>query len=314
MEVPYSELRKVLCEEDLLQNSLGLLRTVVTDEGKTVPACRVMKLLRLASNLKSRGLTNLSAIEKKELLGNLVFLFEHGHEKWVGRVCHVLYTAKLPPKGSAPLFPGEMIKALLTAVKREKGEGVREILWSLLFKKSLRLEALVNPKDTIPGLWENNAIVRNNVVRFLFNHYTPDQVLDAIWKYSVTSRKTIPGVTLKRCAGLLADQEASKQKRALLKHIIQSSSLEEKEIDRIWAEYLKSLNRFDLVSMMSSFNTESKWLDALKPKTVQLAFTFDQPGSASSCEGFRDRILAVLNPPRGFSARDKPPIEGPKPP
>jgi len=56
--------------------------------------------------------------------------------------------------------------------------------------------------DVTAGLCEKDPITRNNVIRFLFDHFTPDEVLDSLFQYSVASGKRVPGVvsTLRQLA------------------------------------------------------------------------------------------------------------------
>ena len=74
--------------------------------------------------------------------------------------------------------------------------------------------------DVTAGLWEKDPITRNNVIRFLFDHFTPCEVLDSLFQYSVASGKRVPGVTFKRYVSLLKDREDLQQKKCILNTLL----------------------------------------------------------------------------------------------
>jgi hypothetical protein len=290
------EFRKALAGVDLHRETFLRLLSLLEEEGESIPLRRRMKLVKLVCRLKSHACMALTAVDKRELFGNLLDLVKQGQEEWTGRVCWLVHGGRLPPKRGPHVLPEEMVGVLVKLVNTERSERVREILWTLLLRRGIRLETFVGTTDVISGLSENNPVIRNKMARFLFDHFRPDQVLEAALQHSLIGQRKIPGVALNRYAGLLTGKEALEHKKLLLAEILDSCEIEDEEIDRVWSDYLRRLNRFDLIRATSPCNSGAKWLSELKRKSRQMAFAFnDQAIIPSSHEGFRERICAMMN-------------------
>ena len=149
--------------------------------------------------------------------------------------------------------------------------------------------------DVTAGLCEKDPITRNNVIRFLFDHFTPDEVLDSLFQYSAASGKRVPGVVFKRYVSLLNDREDLQQKKCILERILNTATLDDKEIAHIFSDYMNSLNRFDLIRLFSSSDTLSPRIADLKRAGMQMGFFFKYQRTVSSHHGsFCERIRLVM--------------------
>ena len=289
-----TEIRKAVAGLDLSREiSLALLK-VTEEEGLGIPWPRKIKLLKLVCLLRSNACTALSGVRKRELFGNLLDLLKQGQEEWAVRICRLAHGGRPQPKKGLPAFPEEMVDLLVKLVNTEKSERVREILWALLLRRSMRLETIAGAEDVISGLSENNPVLRNRVARFLFDHFSPDHVLEVVLRNALNDGRRIPGVALKRYADLLAVKEAVDHKKALLVDVLGACEFKDEEIDRVWSDYLKGLNRFDLIRAACPCNSGASWLSELKRKSRQMAFAFDEGAiTPSPHRGFAERISAI---------------------
>jgi hypothetical protein len=295
MEVLHPELRRVMSALPLAQESRNLLfATMMVEKGKSPYSA--LRLIWLLDNLRERTIPSLILLQKTEWLENLLTLIRQGQKEWVRRVCYIVYEGNLPRENHAAPFPEGMIRDLLKWVNAEKAEKVREILWAILLRKEIGLASFAETDDVASGLCEKDPITRNNVIRFLFDHFSPEMVLDSLFQYSMASGKKVPGVVFKRYVGLLKDQGDLPEKKSILERILSSAKLDDREMDQIFSDYINSLNRFDLIRLLSlSEGCQPRFAD-LKRKRRQMAFAFDEGRIVpSSHEGFRARITAMMS-------------------
>jgi len=294
MEVIHPELRKAISDLDLAEESRDLLLQALIEEGKTLAPNNALGLLRLLENLRLGGFLRLVPLQKTQLLENLITLIRREHKQLVGRVCYFLYEGNLPPQRTFSLLPERAIRDLLKWVNVEKTGKVRESLWVILLRKEMGLASFAKIADVAPGLFEQDSIIRNNVICFLFDHFPPDEVAESLLQFSMTSGKRIPVLVFKRYASLLKDREDLQQKKYILERILSIAKLGDKEIDQIFSDYMNSLNRFDLVTLLSSSAGSPPRIADLRGKGRQMGFPFDHEKTTSPHhDSFRQRICLL---------------------
>jgi len=295
MEVLHSELLNAIGDLNLAQDSKDLLLATLAEGGKTIAPYHALELLRLVDTLGVGKFLRLISLQKTQLLENLINLIRQGHSERVSRVCYIFYEGTLPPKAASYPLPEGMVRDLIKWVNVEKAQKVREILWAIIFRKEMGLATFAKITDVTAGLCEKDPITRNNVIRFLFHHFTPDKVLDSLFQYSVASGKRVPGVVFKRYVSLLNDREDLQQKKYILKRILSTAKLDDKEIDLLFSDYLNSLNRFDLIRLLSSSDGSSPRITDLKREGMQKGFFLNYQRTVSSLHGsFGERISRVM--------------------
>ncbi len=293
MEGLNTELRKAIGELDLAPESRGLL-IEATAEKENSPH-DALKIIWLVNWLRARSTPDLILLQKTDLLENLLNRIRQGHKEWVRRVCYILYEGNFPPENTSSLLPEGMIRDLLKRVNGERTEKVREILWAVLLRKDIGLAAFAKIADVAAGLFEKEPITRNNVVRFLFDHFNPEQVVESVFQYSTASGKRVPGVAFRRYAGLLKDRKDLPQKKYVLERVLSSANPKDRELDHIFSDYMNSLNRFDLIRLLSSTAGNTVPLADLKPKRKQMDFLFDLRKTASTYhDHFRERVSKLV--------------------
>jgi len=298
MEVLHPELRKVIRDLDLAQEPKDLLLATLVGEVKTIASIDTLGLLGLLGSLKSDSFMGLVPLQKTQWLGNLITLIRRGKKEWVSRVCHILFKGTLPPQPPSSLLPEEMIRDLLRWVNAEKREVVRESLWGILLRKEVGLATVAKIADVAAGLFEKDPITRNNVIRFLFDHFPPNEVVDFLFQFSMVSEKRVPGLVFQRYIGLLKDREDLHQKKNMLERILSTAKLDDREMDQIFSDYMNSMNRFDLIRLLSIAGGSSPQLLALEHKGKQMGFPLDYRQTIPrSDDGFRQRISLLMLPP-----------------
>ena len=289
------ELRKVVSDLHLAQESKDLLLATLIGERKTIVPNGALGLLWLLDSLRSDGFLGLIPLQKTQLLENFITLIRHSHEECASRVCYILYEGTLAQRRASFLLPEGMIKDLLRWINAERAEKVRESLWAILLRKDVGLATVAKIADVAIGLFEKDPIARNNVIRFLFEHFTPEQVIDSLFQYSLASGKRVPGVVFKRYVSLLKDQEDHQQKKYILERILSTAELDDKEMDQIFSDYMNSLNRFDLIRLLSTAGVRAPQIVDLKRKGRQMGFLFDHGSTAFAHNNpFRKRISLLM--------------------
>jgi hypothetical protein len=292
MGVLNPELRKVISDLNLAQESRTLLFATMVEEGKS--PYDALRLIWLLDGLRAGGTPEQILPQKTQLLENLLNLLRQGHRDWVRKVCYILYEGNLPLGNASSLLPEAMISDLLKWVNAEKAEKVREILWAILLRKEIGLAAFAKIADVAAGFIEKDPITRNNVIRFLSDHFSPDEVVESVFHYSMASGKRVPGVAFRRYVSLLKDQEGFQEKKYLEK-ILGSAMLDDKEINQILSAYMNSLNRFDLIRLLSPSDSSPPRIAELKRKSKQMDFSLNlQKTNSPHHDGFRERISKLV--------------------
>jgi len=289
----HPELRRVISDLHLDAEARKLLFAAVAEKG-TSPHAALM-LLWLVEDLRAGTATALILLQKKERLENLLTLIRKDSKDWVGRVCHLLYQRTLPLQRSSYLLPPGMVRGLLEWVKDEKAEGLREILWAVLLQKGVGLEAIAKAADLAPALCEADPITRNNAVRFLFDHFTPEEVVESLFCFSILTGRSVPGLAYRRYVSLLKGEGGRLRNKKIVKRILDSATLEERDIHEIFLDYVSSLNRFDLIRLLSSCDGSFSGIADLRRKGGQLGFPFHISKTVSPRYGaFHERCSALL--------------------
>lgn len=295
MKVLHPELREIVRDLDLSQESRGLLSEILVGEGKAIVPNDALRLIWLLDRLRAGGIPSAILIQKTHLLENLLNLIRQDHKEWVSRVCYLLYEGTLSRQHFSSIFPQGMIRDLLRWVNLEKADKARGILWSVLLRKEVRLATVAKIADVTTGLCEKDPITRNNVIRFLLEHFPPGEVVDSLFQYSMASGWRIPGVVFKRCAGLLKEQEHPEQKKFLLERILSTATLDEKDIEEIFSDYMNTLNRFELIRLLSPTGDISPRISILSRTRRQMGFEFQcSTGPSSDHALFRERVRQCM--------------------
>lgn len=295
MEALHPELRKVVSDLDLAQESRNLLLATLIGEGKAIALKDALGLLWLADRLRSNGILGVISLQKTQQLEKFITLIRQGHKEWAGKVCCILYEGTLAPKGASSPLPKGMIRDLLRWVNMEKAQKVRESLWAILLRKEMGLATFAKVADVAAGLSEKDPITRNNVIRFLFDHFPPNEVIDSLFQYSMASGKRVPGLVFKRYASMLKDQEDMQQKKYILEKILSTAKLDDKEIDQIFSEYMNRMNRFDLIRLLSAAGGSQSRIADVNRKGRQMGFSFGfQKMTSTHHNSFRKRISLLM--------------------
>lgn len=288
----HPELSRFISELDLAQESKELLFAALLGVGKEIAPNDALRLLWLLDSLMSGKILGLMPLQKMQWLDNLVNLLRQGHEEWVFTVSHILYEGDV---STHEILPSGMIRDLVTWVNLERTDKARGVLWSILLRKDTGLAGAAGVADVAAGLCEKDPITRNNIIRFLYDNFTPDEVVQSLFQYTMASGKRVPGLVFKRYASLLKDQKGQQQKKYILEKILSTAKLDDKEIDEIFSEYINSLNRFDLIRLMSTTDNLQSGLVELNRKGNQMGFPFDH-GSAAFAHStpFLNRISQII--------------------
>jgi hypothetical protein len=294
MEALHPELREIVSDLDLSQESRGLLLEILVGEGRTIVPNDALRLIWLLDRLRAGGIQAVILIQKTHLLENLLNLIRQDHKEWVSKVCYILYEGALSRQHFSSVLPQGMIRDLLRWVNLERTDKAREILWSILLRKEVGLATSAKIADVAPGLCEQDPITRNNVIQFLFDNFSPNEVVDSLFQYSMASGNRIPGLVFKRYASLLKEQEGPQQKKYILEKILSTAQLDEREIDQIFSDYMNSLNRFDLISLLSTPGGSSSRIAELESKDRQMGLP-SKYGSAALAHStpFHKRISLI---------------------
>jgi len=265
---------------------------ILNDASEKIPSYKAVQLLKFLDSLRTDRFLIFTS-KKKAFLENLIELLKQNDGN-VSRICHLFFDQAYPKKGSKYLLPEKMVRKLTTAGRIERVESVKAIIWDLLWRQGGQLARLVSPEDLIFALWLDDPLTRNKLIMFMFRHFDADRVIEAICKYTSNTGKRIPSNVSRQFIGLARAETELKHKSRLLSNILERSHLTNEEINRIWADYLKSRSRFELIKIFSSSSEALGWIGDLKGSRGQLSFNFRPTRDISFMTGwFASRVHAI---------------------
>ena len=293
----YSNLQATIRDAGLPESVYEKLIGLLKGNEDEIPVFRVLRLVNLLNWLRSGQFLNLSSIRKKELLDNFFELYRYKRKKVVTQICCLVFEERLPDKNSAILLPEDMMKAMVRFGNMERVDSVKEMIWGFLIKNENKVLTLISPEQLIFGLWLENPIIRNTIIKSLFHHFDPESVLTALKKHIFMTGKEIPAEVLKRLIWMAEEEEGLKQKKHLLTDIIRDPYVGEEDIERVWSDYLRGLDRYELVRAFTSDSGRFDWIEDLKKGiSRQTSFNFKYSKKTSCSEKpFYNRLRAIRN-------------------
>jgi len=288
----YADIEMLIARSDLSHKASKEIFAILNDGPDKIPLYRALRLLRLLNYLKTGQFSNLTTSRKKALLQNLIEILKQS-DMPVSRMCHLFFD-QVFQKRTKHLLPEEMVMRLITEGRVERVDSVKVIVWDLLRRQGGQLARLVSPEDLTFTLWLDDPLTRNKLIMFMFRHFNADKVVEAICKHTSETGKRIPSNISRQFIGLAQAETELKHRSRLLSNIITRSELTHAEMDRIWADYLKDRNRFELIRIFSSNSDTLGWIEDLKGSRGQLSFNFEPAEDISSMTGsFASRIHAI---------------------
>ena len=289
----YADIEMVIAQADLSRKAARGIFAILNDDSERIPPYRALRLLRLLNYLKTGQFINQSTSRKKALLQNLIEILKQ-NDMSVSRMCYLFFDQAFSQKRPKHLLPEEMVMRLITEGRMERVDSVKVIVWDLLRRQGSQLARLVSPEDLTFVLWLDDPLTRNKFIMFMFRHFNADKVVGAICKYTSETGKRISSNISRQFIGLAQAETELKHRSRLLSNIITRSEFTHAEMDRIWADYLKGLNRFELIKIFSSTSDTLGWIEDLKKNRTQLSFNFEPTKDISSMTGsFASRVNAI---------------------
>lgn len=290
------ELARAVKDLRSAEESKDLLLATISEAGK--PPSVALRLIRLVETLRSGTASGRVPAEKKELLEHFLDLLKQNDREWVCRICCILYEKGLAMEKSPSSLPEAMIRDLLEWVKREKSERVREILWAVLFRKDLGADACAGVEDVAAALCESDPMTRNNAVRFLFDHFTPESVIESLVRFSAASGRRVPGIVFRRYLGLIEEPGSLLRKKETLEKILHCADLGKGDVQELFSEALGGYSRFDLVRLQASLHGLLPAKVKGKRGQLDLPFAYREPASTQQ-HVFSRRISLLTGCNRG---------------
>jgi hypothetical protein len=287
-----ADIEVVIARADLSRKASSEILAILKDASGEIPLYRLLKLLNFMENLKTGQLLNLAS-KRKPILENFFELLMR-NDRVVSQICYLFFEQAYPKKRARYQLPVEMVRKLTKAGKMERSEGVKTIIWDLLWRQGGRLARLVSPEDLTFALWLNDPITRGKLIMFMFQHFDGERVMEAICKDTSKAGKKIPSNISCQFIGLAQAGTEFNHKSRLLSSIIERTELTHQEIERVWADYLQRRNRYELIEIFSPGSGDPGWIEDFARNRGQLSFDF-KPGKdvESMTEPFASRVNAI---------------------
>ncbi len=293
MEHLFSDLHESIQHADLPHKCQKMLLEILGKGLEGVRRYKAVRLVRFLQTIKHGRFGLLSTIEKKALLENFLNLTMQGIEKPLNDICHLLFEEDMVYSPSCEPLPDKMIKALVRIFASERADSLREIVWRILIKKGTKLSEMISANQLAPALWSVNPIFRNNIVGFMFRHYSPGDISAALARYTSGARKVLPPEALRRIFAIGKAALEHEKKKYLLVDVLAASDPEGETVKKLWPDFVNGLTRFELVKVFMSFTGGTNWIKNLR-KSCQSSFTLASEKRPSySYGGFHARLARI---------------------
>ena len=287
-----ADIEVVIARANLSGKASSEMLAIMKDASGEIPLYRLLKLVHFLENLKTGQLLNLAA-KRKPILENLAELLMR-NDRVVSRICYLFFDQAYPKKRPRYQLPVEMVRKLTKVGKAERSEGVKTIIWDLLWRQGGQLARLVSPEDLTFAIWLSDPITRGKLIMFMFQHFNPDKVMEAICKDTSETGRMIPSNISCQFIGMAQAGAEFKHKTRLLSSIIERSHLTNQEIERVWTNYLATRNRYELIEIFTPGSENRGWMEDFARNRGQLSFNFKPRKDVSSMtELFTSRVNAI---------------------
>ena len=287
-------LQRGMIEGNCDRSTTVLFKEILGAEAKTIPKFKLWRMRALLDSLRSGGFSTLSTSQKQTLLENFREWITSQRKDLLFRACAFFFEADSGENGAPSTLPRKMVQALLEFAHKEKADTIRDRILALLMRKESRAQELAEIDSLIFGLWSNDPLVRGKLIRFLFHHFDPRSVIESMVRYNAKTGKRLARHMLRQLSGLLDGETELRHKKEFLSEILRISNLDHGELDRVWSDYLNSLNRFELILVLNAVSAAPLWMEDLKTKEAQLSLNFRAPDCVSQARSeFRPRVKAI---------------------
>lgn len=289
----YDEFETIIDSDDLPPDTFEEICGILSRKSTGIAPYRGLRLFKLLNYLKKEGFFDLNGPEKKDLLQNLIDLLAGQKAMMVIDVCHLFFVQVSANKEKQHL-PEEMIRRLITSVKRERLETVRTKIWQILLREGTQSARFLSLENLTNAIWLDDPLMRNNVIGFMFRYHNPQEVLDAICDSAINSGRSISKEVCNRLIEFAQVETKLKFQKGLLPENIRNETITHAEMERIWGGYLNRRHRFELIEIFMSERTKMKDIDGLKERNTVLCsrVEFDESRS-SNAENVNSRFDAI---------------------
>jgi hypothetical protein len=270
------------------------LDAIIKEEGVNIKLYRISRLARILEDLRDDRFNRLSAVEKRSLLQNLFDLKKQGKIKGIIIIAGIIFGETARKNERDDGLPYSIMAALAKGLHTERREDIKAIILDVFLDEETQILKWLSLEDMVFAILSDNPILRYRALKFLVQHYDPKRILSTLTEQMKATGKKIPDSVLKAIIGTGEQNDSLEKMKEVLSRIMDASCLKDNGIENIWEEYIKGLNRYELIKVMSMHDEPSLWLETLKQEDPQLSLHFKKTGPLDSyCSTFEKRIQAI---------------------
>ena len=270
------------------------LDAILKGERINIQLYRISRLIILLEDLRDDRFNFLSTVEKHRLLKNLLDLKKQGKVMGIIIIADIIFRETIKKTETGDSLPYSIMAALAKALKTERREDIKAVILDIFLNEEAQILRWLSLEDIIFAILSDDPVLRHRTLKFLVQHYTPKSILSTLTKQMKATGKKIPDSVLKALVGAGEQNDSLEKKRDILSTIMDASCLKDKGIEDIWEGYVKGLNRYELIKVMSMNDEPSLWMEAFKEQGSQLSLHFKKIELLNSySNAFEKRIQAI---------------------
>jgi hypothetical protein len=155
----------------------------------------------------------------------------------------------IPDTGES--LPPFLLMALTDFFRQERVDNNKAVILKLFLSKESQILKWLLLEDIIFAVWSEDPSFQSRVINFVVKNYTLRNLVSTLVSHSKAIGKKLPSAILNSLLSKDPDEDTFERKKEILIILKEASSLGDKTVTKVWMEYVKALNRYEIIRLTS---------------------------------------------------------------
>jgi hypothetical protein len=271
--------------------SLGLDERLQNDNIK-INLFKISRLAKLIESLRDEKFNLLSVGTKRMLIESILDINSESELNGLNKITAILFSTPMSSNEKSTGYPAPLMIYLVKALRMERQDDIKACILKIFLKKGELIPKYLNLEDIIFALFSTDSIFRHRMIICITKYYNQSDVLSILLEMMKRTGGQVPGKVLNTIIANGELNDLLEKKRELLFPDDDTRQLNNSDLERLWEEYLHSLNRFGLIRTLSLNSWQSMWKMTFEKEAVQLSLNFNKSNIIEQ-SAFNKRIQAI---------------------
>ena len=263
--------------------------------GITIQPGKLIRLIKLLELLWNDGFNSLSMISKRQLLGNLLDINKSSDQKNINKVATLVAKEMNIPSEGNKIINSSIAEILSKILLTERQENIKGLILNYLLHEEKKILKWFSLEDIIFSIFLDDSLTRHKMYNFMKRYFSTDNLIASIQNYIKNNAPVLKKGVINMLLSIDQENLHVDDKMKLLSVINKAADKEEGDMQKIFMEYIKYFNRFDLIRVFDvESDLHSMWMKSPEERNPQLTIKFKKPKSIDyHYTAFNKRIQAI---------------------